>query len=142
MHKQNVLIGKTLTAMKIATDKEAILFVCGDEQVVVRCDADCCSHTWVESIALPTLGFPALVTGAEEIELNGDMDTQGGELQFYGFNITTDRGEIIIDYRNESNGYYGGSLAWPDDAWFYGGVYGQNESSLEWVDIADGAVGA
>ena len=27
--------------------------------------------------------------------------------------ITTDRGEIVIDYRNSSNGYYGGNLTGP-----------------------------
>ena len=48
--------------------------------------------------------------------------------------ITTDRGHIIVDYRNESNGYYGGSLSWPDDH-FYGGVYGQNDSSIAWQEV-------
>ena len=53
----------------------------------------------------------------------------------YGVKITTDKGHIVIDYRNASNGYYGGNLSWPDDSYFYGGVHGQNESNEEWVDI-------
>jgi hypothetical protein len=42
----------------------------------------------------------------------------------------------VIDYRNESNGYYGGELCWPDDH-FYGGVHGQNVSTEQWVDVTE-----
>lgn len=35
-----------------------------------------------------------------------------------GFKVTTDKGVIVIDYRNASNGYYGGSLSWPGEATF------------------------
>jgi hypothetical protein len=132
--KQNILIGKTITNMKIASDREAILFVCGDDEITVQCDADCCSHTWIEGIELPARGFPALVSAVEDVELNADADDQNGELQFYGLKITTDSGYIIIDYRNESNGYYGGSLTWPEES-HYGGVYGQNDSNLDWQAI-------
>ena len=134
MDKQNILIGKTITSMKIASDRQAMLFVCGDDEIIVLCDADCCSHTWIESIELPARGFPAIVSAVEDIPLNTDEDDQDGELAFYGLKITTDRGHIIVDYRNESNGYYGGSLVWPDDH-FYGGVYSQNDSSLDWQDL-------
>ncbi len=60
----------------------------------------------------------------------------GGETKYYGCKITTDKGHIIIDYRNESNGYYGGDIVWPDDRSFYGGVFGQNVSDEKWKDIA------
>ncbi len=44
-------------------------------------------------------------------------------------------GACVIDYRNESNGYYGGDLVWPGKAHhFYGGVYGQNVSTERWVE--------
>lgn len=132
--KDNILVGKTLTAIKVAADKMAILFQTTDGDIVVNVDADCCSHSWVESIELPARGFPALVSEAKDIPLNGDLDDCGGELSFYGFKIVTKNGDIIIDYRNESNGYYGGSLSWPDDRYFYGGVYGQNVSAHEWID--------
>lgn len=133
--KTHCLIGKTITDIQIARDKEAILFVCGDEQIIARADADCCSHTWVENIDLPALGFPATVIEANDIALNENLDDRDGELQYYGFCIKTDRGEILIDYRNESNGYYGGWLSWPEDH-FYGGVYGQNVSKEEWEPVA------
>jgi hypothetical protein len=133
MSKQNVLVGKTLKGVKLAKDKEAILFVCDNENIVVKCDADCCSHTWVESIETPARGFPATVLSVEDIVLNDDKDNHGGELAFYGLKIVTESGDIIIDYRNESNGYYGGSLSWPGED-HYGGVYGQNNSKQEWEE--------
>jgi hypothetical protein len=135
MNTKNVLVGRVLTGVQIAEDKEALRFLTDGGEVIARCDADCCSHTWVESVDLPARGFPALVPSVENIELNADKDTQDGELQFYGCKIATDKGDIIIDYRNESNGYYGGSLSWPPDEHFYGGVYGQNVSNEKWVAL-------
>lgn len=139
--KDNPLIGKTLTGMKIADDRQALLFQTADGDLVVQVDADCCSYTWVESVELPALGFPALVTAVEELELPDDppksssFHTDPEVLAFYGCKISTDRGEIVIDYRNDSNGYYGGSLTWPGDH-HYGGVYGQNNSKEDWKEIA------
>ena len=136
MNKTNVLIGKIITGIKLASDREAICFVClGGEQIVARCDADCCSYTWIETVELPARGFPCSVLTVVDIALNVDADDQGGELAFYGLKIVTDAGDIIIDYRNESNGYYGGSLTWPGE-YHYGGVFNQNDSMQEWVDVA------
>lgn len=55
-------------------------------------------------------------------------------MAYYGCKITTGKGYALIDYRNSSNGYYGGSLSWPDDH-HYGGVSGQNNSNEEWRRI-------
>lgn len=140
--KKNILVGKTLLEIKIADDKEAILFVTNDGEVIARCDADCCSHTWVENIELPALGFPCNVLAVDDLDLPGSDDNHAEYecLQVYGCKITTDKGEIIIDYRNSSNGYYGGNLSWPDGGYFYGGVYGQNVSSMKWVSVKDGSL--
>lgn len=133
-----IMIGKTIQRMQIASDKLAILFVTTEgEELVVRVDADCCSYTWIESIELPARGLPFTIQRIEDLDLNSDLDTQDGELVFYGCKIVTDSGDMVIDYRNESNGYYGGNLSWPDDDYFYGGVHGQNVSTCEWVDIKD-----
>lgn len=133
------LVGKTLTGIKIASDREALLFETSDGNAIVKTDADCCSHTWIEHIELPALGFPATVLSVEDLDLPGSDDNHPEHdcLQVYGCKIVTDRGEIIIDYRNSSNGYYGGSLSWPDDDYFYGGVYGQNVSNEDWKEVSD-----
>lgn len=139
--KDNPLIGKTLTGMKIAEDRQALLFQTTSGDLVVRVDADCCSYTWVEGVELPALGFPAVVTAVEDLEMPDDAKPSTFHenpevLAFYGCKISTDRGDIVIDYRNDSNGYYGGNLSWPGDDYFYGGVYGQNVSKQEWREIA------
>lgn len=135
MPKQNPLIGQTISAIWIATDRKAMKFVLFDgESVVVRCDGDCCSSTWIENIEFPALGLPAKVTAVEDVEMP-DLGAKPDQdvVAFYGCKITTDRGEILIDYRNESNGYYGGNLSWPGDS-YYGGVSGQNISTEEWAE--------
>ena len=127
----HILVGKVLTGIQIASDKKAIQFMTTDGEVIARCDGDCCSDTWVESIECSVREFPATVTEADDI----GMPDSGDEcLAIYGFRIVTDKGHIIIDYRNESNGYYGGDLVWPGYR-HYGGVHGQNESTCEWVSI-------
>ena len=124
---------KTITGIELASDKEAIRFLIeGVDPVIAKCDADCRSHTWVEHIELPALGFPAKVLTVADLDLPGGSSDDDGCIQVYGLKITTDKGDIVIDYRNESNGYYGGSMAWPDDNYFYGGVYGQNVSDENW----------
>lgn len=139
--KENPLIGKTLVGIDVAKDRMSLRFnVSEGDPVIALCDADCCSLTWVEGVELPALGFPALVTAVDDLELpQDDKPTKYQEstdvVAYYGLKISTDRGEIVIDYRNDSNGYYGGSLSWPDE-YFYGGVYKQNVSKAEWEPVS------
>lgn len=136
----NLLSNKKIVKMQIASDKEALLFVTdnGDE-LIVRVDADCCSYTWIESVELPALGFPFTVIACDDLDMNKEpLENEEYEcLQFYGAKITTDKGDLVIDYRNSSNGYYGGSIVWPGENYFYGGVYGQNVSDEKLEDIQD-----
>lgn len=135
--EKNPLIGKNIKQIKIADDKEALLFILSDGEQKVRVDADCCSHTWIEHVELPT-EFPCTVLAAQELELNKPpLENEEYEcLQFYGYKLTTDKGDIVIDYRNSSNGYYGGSIVFEDGERFYGGVYGQNISSENWKELS------
>lgn len=133
--QKNPLIGKTIVRIEIAADKGALRFVLTDGECVVHADGDCCSHTWIEHIDLPALGFPALVTAVDDLDLNKpDEEVDYETIQFYGCKISTDKGEIVVDYRNSSNGYYGGNLSWPGEH-RYGGVYGQNNSKEEWQQV-------
>ena len=134
---EDKLIGNVLTGIKIAEDREALLLQFEDGEAVVRCDGDCCSTTWVESVELPARGFPAVIQSIEDLDMGKPDSWEEPDKEcvaFYGCKIVTDNGDIVIDYRNESNGYYGGNLAWPGD-YHYGGVYGQNNSKDVWVDL-------
>ena len=133
------LDGKTITQIEIATDKRAMRFMIeGADPIVAKADGDCCSSTWIEHVELPALGFPAKVLKVEDIDLPGsnDNDSEYECLAVYGLKITTDKGEVVIDYRNSSNGYYGGNLSWPGE-YFYGGVHGQNVSDEAWAQASE-----
>ncbi|ECC9987755.1 hypothetical protein NQI61_003275 [Salmonella enterica] len=134
----NLLIGKNIVDVKIAEDKEAMLFVTSEgDNLIVRVDADCCSHTWIETVEMPALGLPFTVISCDDLDMGKEPEDIDYEyVQYYGAKITTDKGELVIDYRNSSNGYYGGSVVWPGEDYFYGGVYGQNVSDCVWVEIA------
>lgn len=123
---ENLLIGKIIKGVRISADSESLKFITTKGDMIVGTDADCCSHTWIEHVEMPALGLPAKVVSVEDLAMPdlGNMD--GCDVvAYYGCKIVTTRGEIVIDYRNDSNGYYGGNLVWPGD-YHYGGVFGQN----------------
>jgi hypothetical protein len=139
MSNAHPLIGKTVTNINIATDKMAMQFVIKDgEPIVCRTDGDCCSNSWIEHVELPVNGFPFLVKGVEDLGLpkikKNNGDDEDIETKIYGVNIATDKGDMVIDFRNESNGFYGGDLIWPGQ-YFYGGVYNQNVSKEKWKPL-------
>ena len=135
----NPLIGQRLLKVLVSTDKAAILFETEAGMVEAKANGDCCSHSWIESVESPAHALGGVVTEVEDLDM---PDQQGGDrgdqecLKFYGCKITTDKGSFTIDYRNSSNGYYGGSLEW-DPTRYYGGVYGQNNRDPEtgWEEV-------
>lgn len=136
--KQSNLVGKIIESIEMTSDQKAIKFKTTNGEVIAKVDGDCCSSTWIENIELPALGFPAKIISVDNL----DMPDQGSPdeytlIQYYGCKITTDKGELIIDYRNESNGYYGGTLVWPEDTYFYGGVFGQNVDNGDWKPLGE-----
>lgn len=136
----NALIGKTITVVYLAKDKMALRFdVEGGDPIIARADADCCSLTWIESLDTPELLIGGVVTAVEDLKMP-DLGSPGDYevIAYYGCKVSTTKGACVIDYRNESNGYYGGNIVWPGGEYdtFYGGVYGQNVSSNEWTLLA------
>ena len=133
--RENILVGKTIENIKIAEDKMALLFLTDAGEIIARAYADCCSSTWIESVEIPFTEFPCRVSCVEDIPMPDLGSLDGCDVvAYYGLRISTDKGDIIIDYRNDSNGYYGGDIVWPGDN-FYGGVDGQNISKCVWVDV-------
>lgn len=132
---QNPLIGKTLDGLDLADDKQALRFrVRGGDPIIALVDADCCSYTWVEHIENAEAIIGREVRWVEDIDMPdlGDMPNRDS-VAYYGLKIETDGGICVIDYRNESNGYYGGCLVWPDAS---GGVQGSDRSDYQWALVA------
>lgn len=135
MEESNILVGKTIKAVFLAEDRRAVKFVLADDsEIVARCDADCCSYTWIENFEMPD-NMLGTVIEADGIDMPDQGDMEGRDVvRYYGFRIVTERGICTIDYRNDSNGYYGGNLSWPNDS-YYGGVYQQNVSAEQWQKL-------
>ena len=135
----NPLIGKVITNVWLAKDKRAIKFdIENEDSIIARADGDCCSVSWIEEIDLPSMLIGKVIS-VEDINMPDlGQPNEYDLIQYYGCKITTDKGSCIIDYRNESNGYYGGNLSWPNDrSSFYGGVYGQNISQEDWQPLLE-----
>lgn len=124
------LLGMYVEEVHITPDKDVICFAGRDKIKLYRTEADCCSKTWIENIT-GVKGIPGYVVDIEDLELPSEWDKGGCVFtQFYGVKITLadkyypttkiyDKAscafwlrhrEFLIEYRNESNGYYGGSL--------------------------------
>ena len=111
------LIGKKIVGHAIATDRLSMTLTFQDSSVTkLVVTGDCCSKSWIESVDCPD-NLHGTVFDVEEIEMpnlgnvgtvhHGSVD----EVKYYGLKIVTDRGHCVIDYRNDSNGYYGGGIA-------------------------------
>lgn len=132
--------GIRLDGIEITQDSISIRLNAANGPIIGVCDAYCCSETWIENIELPALGFPCTVISATNLEMPDGRDATDDEpqvyIQFYGLKLVTDKGDVVIEYRNASNGYYGGELVW-DSEQYYGGAFGQQKPEQEWLTVED-----
>lgn len=81
----------------------------------LEAEGDCCSSSWIESIDAP-MALNGKVLSIEDIAMPslGDIGTTKHpdveSVSYYGLKVTTVKGVAVLDYRNDSNGYYGGWL--------------------------------
>jgi hypothetical protein len=76
-------------------------------------EGDCCSSSWIEHLEMPNDIVGATLLSVEHsapITQDHPEHDDNGEIQVYNTSFKTDRGEIVLEYRNSSNGYYGGYL--------------------------------
>jgi hypothetical protein len=122
--RTNPLVGKKITAVYLAEDGCAIKFdIEGGKPIIARAYGDCCSYTWIEYVETPEhlLGTVQSVKDLALDKPDAERDENEGEyIQYYGCKISTEKGSCLLDYRNSSNGYYGGNLEWPGDFNHYG----------------------
>lgn len=125
------LVGKEIVGYKISEDRESIIFeiaaaeryngpkgksYCQAEPVVLTVYGDCCSQSWIESLDTPA-NLIGTVQSVEDLDMPnlGNVGTKHhpdvDQIRYYGLKIVTDKGHCVIDYRNDSNGYYGGWIA-------------------------------
>lgn len=111
------LIGKSIVSVFVSSDKKLIKFECADGDICYEAYGDCCSESFIELVLRPNVyGEYMLVKSVEEVEMPSIIVSEYSEHKLYGIKIHVqdeprDRGhEIFIEFRNTSNGYYGGDL--------------------------------
>ncbi len=113
------LKGKTLLGIETSTkhhtygEERLITFRCAEGDYVFRCDGDCCSQTYINTIEGPTKGRIMDVLEPDTWAENDERYREDGdcEKKFYKVTLAIEgQGHLDVEYRNESNGYYGGSL--------------------------------
>lgn len=110
MNVRDALLNKTIVAVAMSDNKKQMTFVTSTGPVVIYAEGDCCSSSWFESVDDPA-ALLGTVQEVEEIPMP-DLGNQPDHevMRYYGLKITTEKGRAVIDYRNDSNGYYGGYL--------------------------------
>lgn len=105
------LVGKTVQSVRLSPDKEYFFLVTEDaREYQYRVEGDCCSSSWIEHLSTPPQVEGAVIT---EVRDEGGEDVPSDEhecLTVYQTHFRTNRGDITLEYRNSSNGYYGGFL--------------------------------
>ena len=139
------LIGKTINSVHINEDGTVLKFSTDAGDMYYECYGDCCSETWFADIIdsdfflcnrVSHLEYARSVTDVEELEIpewinemaNRDSRGRQEHEQVYGYKIKArinndswrnrDFCDLVIIFRNSSNGYYGGSVELvKDDEW-------------------------
>ena len=108
------LLGLIVDHVEVSKDKDKLaIHLIGGITAEFETYGDCCSYTWIEHITVPIDVLGAPIIAVKELEDDRSEDRDGELIQFYQTAFVTPRGEIIVEYRNSSNGYYGGSLTGP-----------------------------
>ena len=114
------MIGKSIESVVLNKEKDAITFLFKDgSNIILVTEADCCSSSWIEHLEMPDQIAGAVITEvleddnipAHDNHKCGEKTCEHDCLMVYHTIFRTTNGDIVIEYRNDSNGYYGGNLA-------------------------------
>lgn len=106
------LLYKTILKLEIDEAGEYLRFTTNEKQVYVYySEGECCSSSWFQYITGVMYLFNTQILDIKEIEINNNViETKKGCIQLYKIEIDTTKGYVDFEYRNESNGYYGGFI--------------------------------
>ena len=104
------LKGRTIENIFIDKAKENLWVKCVEEDFILSTEGDCCSKTWIEHISVPWREAGPIVE-VKEIELGEGAATRQDCDQLYVLRIILQTGgSLDVEFRNSSNGYYGGQM--------------------------------
>lgn len=124
MHEMKKLIGKTIEDVSMNPEHTMIGFRTVDgEKLLYYTEGDCCSSSWIEHTENVDQLHEATVTKIETVPMPETREEDGDFIQFYGVKIHVEKQgrpvpAFFFEFRNRSNGYYGGMLVECDvDQW-------------------------
>jgi hypothetical protein len=110
------LVGCWIHEVRIDEEHLNIAFeVCGG-RLNFCAEGDCCSSSWIENVQNAEHLKGSKIVSVEDVEMPSPDQSDHELLQAYGLRIhLADRNGLVrppflIEHRNSSNGYYGGSL--------------------------------
>jgi hypothetical protein len=104
------LEGLRIISYTLSSDKRILTLHTLIGDIVLEAWGDCCSESWIEHLSVPKL--PATILSVEDKDL-GECMSDGSRQDYdqaYSTILKTSQGDFEIEYRNSSNGYYGGWL--------------------------------
>lgn len=137
------LLNEKIDYVLIDSNSELLIFKTNNNTFLYQVEAECCSETWIESISNVNNLIGEMVLSVERKQFNNlyieiaKSEDERECLEIFGYTIKTMKGYTDIEFRNESNGYYGG------DVRYLGNVKGIYEISnmpdgcclIKYVDI-------
>lgn len=113
------LCDRPLKRVSLSKDKSTVTFsFLEGPDAVFGVEGDCCSHSWIEHVEFPGKKSElkdVCIVDVEEVnmdteEVKDDDDWVTEHIQTYEARFKTPKGVIVLEYRNSSNGYYGGNI--------------------------------
>ena len=132
------LIGKKILGVMANPDNDYWRFITDQGDVDYYCFADCCSESWINHVnGLDELvGYT--VWNVDDIDFHALLKVEPeatrqeyDDVLFH--RVKTEKGTCTFEFRNSSNGYYGGSLDYvePDE------VQGFNDFTADLAHIKE-----
>ena len=110
------LVGRKILSYKLENEGDELTFFTDKGKIVYNTYGDCCSVSWFSDVYNFDALLGQVVNEVVERQKWSDEETKKAEAQgnydvlsLYGYLIKTDKGTCDIEFRNDSNGYYGGS---------------------------------
>lgn len=81
-----------------------------EETLYYVCEGECCSHSYIQHWEGIDSLIGATIKKVDVIEMDEVKDSNDERTLVYGVKFVTNKGRSTLEFRNTSNGYYGGNM--------------------------------